>query len=68
MKKQVPLFLVLSLLFRAAGLSAQTGRITGQVKLADGTPLPGVTVSIAQTLRKSITDAEGIYNFEFVPK
>ncbi len=58
------LFLIALLpLCSALALHAQTGRLTGRVGLEDGTPLPGVSVSIAHTLNRATTDAQGTYTF-----
>ncbi len=58
------LFLIALLpLCSALALHAQTGRLTGRVGLEDGTPLPGVSVSIAYTLNRATTDAQGTYTF-----
>src|SRR5260370_23109102 len=56
MRKLVVLFLLLS-----SPLMAQTATIHGRVTLPDGSPLPGVTVSIEGTSVTSITDADGRY-------
>ena len=61
-KKKTILFLSLvSLFWGSLSLAAQTGRITGKVKMQDGTPLPGVSVSVANTLSRTGTDANGEY-------
>ncbi len=58
------LFLIALLpLCSALALHAQTGRLTGRVGLEDGTPLPGVSVSITHSLNRATTDAKGTYTF-----
>jgi iron complex outermembrane recepter protein len=57
--KVVRVLLVLSLV--TLPLAAQTGSVTGRVTLPDGTPLPGVTVSIDGTDVTTVTDADGRY-------
>lgn len=54
--------LVLVLLLLAVPLAAQTGNtVSGKVTLPDGSPLPGVTVSIDGTNISTVTDADGNY-------
>src|SRR5215212_2428576 len=56
---------LLLLVFAALPLSAQT--IRGTVTLADGSPLPGVTVSIDALGVSTVTDAEGKYVLTVTP-
>jgi ferric enterobactin receptor len=55
-------FLSLVLVFWGSlSVMAQTGRITGRVKMEDGTPLPGAAVAVANTLSRTGTDSTGEY-------
>ena len=54
------LFLVVALPFSSA-FAGTTGKITGRVTDAAGSPLPGASVVIEDTQRGAITDAEGFY-------
>jgi iron complex outermembrane receptor protein len=56
MRKLAMLFLLLG-----SPLMAQTATIHGRITLPDGTPLPGVTVSIEGTSITAITDSDGRY-------
>lgn len=53
------------------GQGVQTGTLTGIVKLPDGSPLPGVSVTISspvlQGTRTQTTGAAGDYVFKFLP-
>ena len=66
MTKHFLILTVLMALCSSIALNAQTGRLTGRVGLEDGSPLPGVSVSIAHTLDHSTTDDKGIYTFDNV--
>lgn len=60
MKKLLLLFMVLFL--ELGTLQAQTKQITGKVTSAeDGTPIPGVSVSVKGTSTGTITDSDGNY-------
>lgn len=50
------------MLFYAPGVSAQTKTITGTVSAADGKPLQGVTVSVKNTARQTMTGESGRYS------
>src|SRR5687767_5221102 len=53
---------VLVLSFLALPLAAQTATVTGRVTLqADGSPLPGVTVSVEDLGVTTVTDSDGRY-------
>ncbi|MFA9454614.1 MAG: carboxypeptidase regulatory-like domain-containing protein, partial [Candidatus Aminicenantaceae bacterium] len=70
MTKRFLLLMIFIFLFSTQALHAQTGqlngRLTGRITLEDGTPLPGVAVSIAHTLYRTTTDALGTYLFDRV--
>ena len=55
---------LLMLLCFAPDVSAQTKTITGTVVSPDGTPMSGVTVSVANTARAAITDDAGDYTIQ----
>jgi iron complex outermembrane receptor protein len=63
------LVVALGLLLLGAGLALaqETGRIEGRVTRQDGTPLPGVTVSVSDLNRSATTDASGAYVIDGVP-
>lgn len=61
MTKRMHILPILIFICAFSSLYAQTGRITGTVKLKDGTPLPGVSISIAYTLNRTGTDVDGVY-------
>ncbi len=71
MTKRFLLPMVFIFLFSTQALHAQTGgpngRLTGRVTLEEGTPLPGVAVTIAHTLYRTTTDALGTYWFDSIP-
>jgi len=55
---------VFTVCFFFTGISyGQGGKIQGTVKMQDGTPLPGVTISIEGTSISTITDRNGFYSF-----
>ncbi len=60
MPKKSGLYLVISLLLAMAAAAQQNATVRGQVTI-DGSPLPGVTVSIADLGLSTVTDAEGRY-------
>ena len=58
------IFFVFAAYFIFTGTSyGQGGKIQGTVKMADGTPLPGVSVSIEGTSVSAVTDKNGFYSF-----
>jgi ferric enterobactin receptor len=58
------IFFVFAGYFIFMGISyGQGGKIQGTIKMADGTPLPGVTVSIEGTSFSTTTDRYGLYSF-----
>ena len=57
------LLIVMALFFGITSVLAQTKRITGKVtSLDDGSPIPGVSVSVKGTTIGTITNAEGDYS------
>ncbi len=61
--------LIWSVLFvAAAGLSAQTGDLSGAVTGADGLGIPGVTVVINEAGMAGITGGDGSYEINNVPE
>jgi len=48
-------------------LSAQEGKVIGTVRLADGTKLPGVLISIEGTTRRAFTDMNGSFVLDGIP-
>jgi len=72
-RKVQPFLWLLLLLLGAAGaaLAQQTGSISGVVRGADGTPLPGVTVTASGPLlpagRIAVTDEQGAYSILRLP-
>ena len=56
------LFLVLSLVFSAAIVSAQGRTVTGVVQDANGNPLPNVSYLIKGTKTGGVTDANGHFS------
>jgi ferric enterobactin receptor len=62
MAKQIIIIISVFIFSMAAFPQApHTGNIKGTVQMADGTKLPGVTVSIVDTTISTITDKEGTY-------
>jgi hypothetical protein len=63
--------LVLASFSIASAQGVQSGTLTGQVKSADGQPLPGATVTVKspalQGTRSAVTDANGGYIFKALP-
>ncbi len=54
-------------LFGAGALSAQTGKITGNVKTASGGPVAEATVQVVGTVYQTQTNKDGYYFFNNVP-
>lgn len=63
MSKRGMLALMVVLLFAPAAFAQQTGSISGRVTMADGSPVPGVTVEakadVLPTPRVAVTEANG---------
>jgi TonB-linked SusC/RagA family outer membrane protein len=57
----------LGLAVRPATSSAQTGVVTGRVLTDAGTPVEGVTIQVAGTNRRAVTDADGRYTIDGLP-
>ncbi|WP_161888174.1 SusC/RagA family TonB-linked outer membrane protein [Pontibacter russatus] len=66
MKKRI-LFLFLTLLCSAVGFAQTKSNVTGTVKDASGTPLPGVSVIESGTGNGVATDATGNFNIAVAP-
>jgi len=60
------LFLTIFLLFSQLGFS-QTQSVSGTVKDANGSPIPGANVLVVGTNRGTITDFDGIYTIAVSP-
>ena len=58
--------LITCLLFSVATI-AQTKTITGKVTSSDGTPLPGISVTVTGTTTGTATDANGDYSLNAAP-
>src|SRR5882757_8785595 len=58
---------ILFLLFSCQWASAQTGSVRGVVKDADGTPLPGASITIIGNTTGTTTDANGNYLLKLNP-
>jgi len=64
----VSVFLILVFAITAPSLPGQTvGRVTGYVRLDDGTGLGGAVVSIDETDRRTVSSKDGNYALENVP-
>ena len=57
------LFLAIFMVF-SLGSHAQTKKITGKITDANGSPVPGATITIIGTTRGVITDIDGSYSIE----
>lgn len=70
MRKGFVLWFTLCLLAGTVAFAQTTGSLTGTVT-SDGTPLPGVTVTVSspamQGTRTAITNENGAYNFQTLP-
>src|SRR5689334_4769076 len=60
-------FLLLLFFFSAGEVFAQTGKITGQVKDANGQPLNGASVQVQESGNGVATDANGYYSLTASP-
>jgi iron complex outermembrane recepter protein len=60
-------FLLLLFFFSAGEVFAQTGKITGQVKDANGQPLSGASVQIQESGDGAATDANGYFSLTASP-
>ena len=72
MTRRILLPMVFLILLPTLELNAQTGRpngrLTGRITMEDGTPLPGVAVTISHTLYRASTDTLGTYRFDSIPQ
>ena len=63
------IILVMAVYFCFVGISyGQGGTIQGTIKMADGTPLPGATVSIEGTTTSTTTDRNGAYSLSGITR
>lgn len=67
MRRSVARGAMLVLLLFGVSSAAQAQAVTGQVRAADGAPLPGVNVVVSALERGAVTDEDGRYLLEALP-